>query len=372
MSDQRDTSRTPGTVYLVGAGPGDPGLLTLAGADAIARADVIVYDRLINPSLLKHARPGTEMIYAGKASSHHTLPQEEINAILTAHALQGKCVCRLKGGDPFVFGRGGEEADYLRSNHIPYVVIPGVTSAIAGPAYAGIPVTDRSCASSFAVITGHRSLSKSKDSIDWAGIAKGADTLVFLMGLANLPVIAEELVANGRSASTPVAAIQEATTLKQRVVIGTLADIAQIVKDAQLNAPVTIVVGQVVSMRESIGWFENRALFGRRILIVGSGEGTGELHRLLEEHGADVIDTSGQPTPDISSIDACILTCPSVVHSFQASNKDEIISSVIACLGLTTTHAALEYGLKVGISAESSSISELVGDLIDIICSETL
>lgn len=275
-----------GTVYLVGAGPGDPGLLTRAGADAIAVAEVLIYDRLANESLLGLSKPDVERIYVGKASSRHTRTQDEINALLAEHALRGKCVCRLKGGDPFVFGRGGEEEAYLKERGISVIVVPGVTSSIAVPAYAGIPVTDRRCASSFAVITGHEDPTKAESSIDWAGIAHGADTLVFLMGLANLPTIAERLIAHGRAASTPTAVIQEGTTPNQRVVTGTLADIAAVAKEAGLKSPAITVVGEVVTLRDTLAWFDNRPLFGKRILVTRAREQASELSRLLASAGA--------------------------------------------------------------------------------------
>ncbi|HOF87705.1 MAG TPA: uroporphyrinogen-III C-methyltransferase, partial [Armatimonadota bacterium] len=290
MTDS-SSSVAPGTVYLVGAGPGDPGLLTRAGAEAIAQADVIVHDRLANPALLALARADAERIYVGKAASAHTLTQDEINAALAAQARRGKRVCRLKGGDPFVFGRGGEEAAYLRERGIPFVLVPGITSAIAVPAYAGIPVTDRRCASSFAVITGHEGAEKSAAALDWAGIAHGADTLVFLMGLSTLPDIARQLVAHGRPATTPAAAIQSGTTPSQRVVTGTLADLADRVSDAGLRSPVITVVGEVVTLRAALAWFDTRPLFGKRILVTRARAQASALSALLAAAGAVPVET---------------------------------------------------------------------------------
>lgn len=231
-----------------------------------------------------------ERIYVGKAASCHTLSQDEINTLIAKHALAGKTVCRLKGGDPFVFGRGGEEAAYLRERGIPFVIVPGISSAIGGPAYAGIPVTDRSCASSFAVITGHEDPNKPESALDWESIAHGADTLIFLMGLANLPEIASKLIDHGRSPETPVAAIQSATTPSQRVVVGTLADIASKVLEAGLESPVLTVVGDVVSLRSKLAWFDNRPLFGKRILVTRAREQASELSRLLREAGDEPIE----------------------------------------------------------------------------------
>lgn len=240
--------------------------------------------------MLELARDSAERIYAGKAASCHTLTQNEINALIAKHALAGKIVCRLKGGDPFVFGRGGEEATYLRERGIPFVIVPGISSAIGGPAYAGIPVTDRSCASSFAVITGHEDPTKPESALDWKNIAHAADTLVFLMGLANLAEIASKLIEHGRSPETPAAAIQSATTPSQRVVVGTLADIARKVREAGLESPALTVVGEVVSLRSKLAWFDNRPLFGKRIVVTRAREQASELSRLLREAGAEPIE----------------------------------------------------------------------------------
>lgn len=240
--------------------------------------------------MLELARDCAERIYAGKAASCHTLSQNEINALIAKHALAGKIVCRLKGGDPFVFGRGGEEATYLRERGIPFVIVPGISSAIGGPAYAGIPATDRSCASSFAVITGHEDPAKPETTLDWENIAHGADTLVFLMGLANLSEIASKLIEHGRSPETPAAAVQSATTPSQRVVVGTLADIARKVREAGLESPALTVIGEVVSLRSKIAWFDNRPLFGKRIVVTRAREQASELSRLLREAGAEPIE----------------------------------------------------------------------------------
>ena len=276
-----------GTVYLVGAGPGDPGLLTRHGADALARADVVVYDRLADDSMLALAPPDAELIYVGKQAAVHAVPQPRINELLSEHALQGKCVVRLKGGDPFVFGRGGEEATHLRERGVPFIIVPGVSSSVAAPAYAGIPVTDRRYASSFAVITGHEDPTKPQSRIDWAGIAAGADTLVFLMGLTNLTRIAERLLAEGRPASTPAAVIERGTTPGQRVVTGTLGDIDARVRAAALHPPALIVVGQVVRLREQLAWHDSQPLAGRRILVPRVRRRPSEIVRLLKAAGAE-------------------------------------------------------------------------------------
>ncbi|HEY1372114.1 MAG TPA: uroporphyrinogen-III C-methyltransferase [Candidatus Binatia bacterium] len=234
-----------GKVYLVGAGPGDPGLLTVRGIELLRAAEVVVYDRLVNPALLEEAPANAQRIFAGKAAGYHSLPQEEINAILIEHARAGRSVVRLKGGDPFVFGRGGEEAEALAAAGVAFEVVPGVSSAIAVPAYAGIPLTHRRLSSSFAIITGHEAC-KEGAKIDWSRLASGIDTLVVLMGLKNLPRIAAELIAHGRDRQTPVAVISSGTTAKQRVITGDLGDIAE--KSAAVEPPAVIVIGEVVGL----------------------------------------------------------------------------------------------------------------------------
>ncbi|HLB28743.1 MAG TPA: uroporphyrinogen-III C-methyltransferase [Dehalococcoidia bacterium] len=287
-----------GTVYLVGAGPGDPGLITVEGLRLLQEADLVVYDRLVAPSLLAHCRPEAELIYVGKAGGDHTLPQDEINALLVARAREGKRVVRLKGGDPFVFGRGGEEAEVLTGAGIPFVVVPGVTAAVAAAAYAGIPVTHRRYASSFAVITGHEDAAKETSSIAWSSLA-AIDTLVILMGTRSLPDVAERLLAGGRPPSTPVAVVHWGTTPRQRTVVGTLADIAGQVQS--LPPPTVVVIGEVVRLRETLNWFENRPLFGKRVLVTRARHQASVLARLLADEGAEVIELPAleiRPTVD--------------------------------------------------------------------------
>lgn len=292
-----------GTVSLIGAGPGDPGLLTLRGAERLRAADVVVYDRLAHPALLDLARPDAERVYVGKVSAHHSMKQPEINALLVARALAGKTVARLKGGDPFVFGRGGEEAEACRAAGVPFDIVPGVTSAIAAPAYAGIPVTHRDAASSFAVITGHerddsresggRLPGQAEQRRDWAKIAHAADTLVFLMGVEALPEIAARLQEQGRAPQTPVALIQWGTWTRQRVVVGTLASIVDEVTKAKLTPPAVCVVGDVVKLRETLRWFDDpvtRPLFGKRILVTRAREQASGLSDLLRARGADPVE----------------------------------------------------------------------------------
>jgi len=242
-----------GSVALVGAGPGDPGLMTVRGLALLRRADVVVYDRLVDRRLLREA-PRARRIFAGKASGDHALPQAQINALLVLHARRGRRVVRLKGGDPFVFGRGGEEAAALAAAGVPFEVVPGVSSAVAAPAYAGIPLTHRGLASSFAVVTGHE-CGRGRGRVDWARLATAVDTLVVLMGVAALPRIARELIAHGRAASTPVALVHWGTTARQTVVTGRLDDIAARARDARVEPPVVIVIGDVVALAERLAWF---------------------------------------------------------------------------------------------------------------------
>jgi len=290
--------KASGKVWLVGAGPGDPGLLTLAGAACLARAEVVLYDRLVHPRLLDLAPAGAERIYVGKQAGGHTLTQDEINALLVARACEGKRVVRLKGGDPYVFGRGGEEAVALAAAGVPFEVVPGVTSAVAAPAYAGIPVTHRGLASSVAVVTGHEDAAKEESSIDWARLATGVDTLVLLMGVANLPDIAEQLVRHGRPPETPAAVIEWGTLPRQRTVSGTLGDIARRAAEAGLRPPAVTVIGEVARLRETLRWFDNRPLFGKRVLVTRTRRQASALSQALAEAGAEPIEL---PTIEIES-----------------------------------------------------------------------
>jgi uroporphyrin-III C-methyltransferase len=261
-----------GKVYLVGAGPGERGLMTVRGLELLHRAQVIVYDQLVNPLLLEEASAMAEKIFVGKQAGRHCIAQQEINQILVDYACLGCDVVRLKGGDPFVFGRGGEEAEALAEAGIPYEIVPGVSSAIAVPAYAGIPLTHRNFASSFAVVTGHEAR-KPHASVDWARLATAVDTLVILMGLRNLPVIATKLIAHGRSPETPAAVVRSGTTTEQETVTGTLANIAA--KAAALDGPAVIVIGDVVSLADKLQWYTapllRQAIHGHEFSIQPAG-----------------------------------------------------------------------------------------------------
>lgn len=259
-----------GKVYLVGAGPGDTGLISQKGIELIRQADVLVYDNLIASSLLNEAREDAEFIYAGKRSSHHHLRQEETNHILIEKALEGKCVVRLKGGDPFIFGRGGEEAQELVKRGVPFEVVPGVSSSYGAAAYAGIPVTHRDFASSFHVITGHESNTKEGLVLDYSTLAKEEGTLIFLMGLHNLPNITAKLMEYGKCPGTPAAVIQSGTTCRQRCVTGTLENIYETAKEAGIQTPAATVIGSAVSLQKELEWFGKKPLSGARVLLTGT------------------------------------------------------------------------------------------------------
>jgi uroporphyrinogen III methyltransferase / synthase len=278
-----------GKVYLVGAGPGDPKLLTLRGKECLEQAEVVIYDYLANPALLEHVRPETERIYVGRRGRGEYGDQAEINRLMIDRALAGKIVVRLKGGDPFVFGRGGEEAEAVAEAGVPFEVVPGVTSAVAAPAYAGIPVTHRTLASSVALVTGHEDPLKPSPTVEWDRLAATSGTVVFLMGMKNLPAIVAHLTASGRPATTPVALIRWGTRAEQRTVIGTLADIVRKADEARLEPPTVIVVGEVVRLREKLNWFESRPLFGTTVLVTRPREQAGEFADLLAGSGARVL-----------------------------------------------------------------------------------
>ena len=371
MSHEQHAS--PQVVSLVGAGPGDPDLITIGGAARLAQADCIIYDRLANPALLSHARPDAELIYAGKLPDRHTLTQDEINALLVEKARAGLRVVRLKGGDPFVFGRGGEEAEALIAAGLTFEVLPGVTSAIAAPAYAGIPVTHRALASSFAIVTGHEDPAKDATSIDWARLSTGVDTLVFLMGTGRLEEIARRLVEHGRAPSTPAAVIEWGTLPRQRTVTATLDTIAAAVREAGIEPPAVTVVGEVVGLRHHLRWFDRRPLFGQRILVTRTREQASELSRVLAAQGADSIELptieivpSHDPHQLARTIDDLrtsaygwvVFTSANAVRLFAAHLRDAGLDarafarSRIAAIGPGTADALTAVGLRVDIVPE--------------------
>lgn len=276
-----------GKVYLTGSGPGDAGLITVRGLEAIKKADCIIYDRLVGKNLLQYARKDCELIYAGKENHRHTMPQEEMNQLLVEKALEYERVVRLKGGDVYVFGRGGEEGIYLRKNQIPFEVIPGISSSMAGLAYAGIPVTHRGMAGGFYVVTAHDKRDELAD-IDFKALAATENTCVFLMGLSKLSEIVERLMAEGKRKDAKAAVISHGTTPEQRTVTGTLVDIEEKTRQAGITSPALIVVGEVVSLRSQLNFFEERPLFGRRYLLPRAGDKASALTERLLELGAGV------------------------------------------------------------------------------------
>jgi uroporphyrinogen III methyltransferase/synthase len=309
-----------GTVALVGAGPGDPGLITLRGVRLLEQADVVVYDYLASPKLLAHA-PHAEHLFVGKMASRHSMTQDQINALLIERAQAGRRVVRLKGGDPFVFGRGGEEAEALQQAGVPFLIVPGITAAIAGPAYAGIPVTHRDFNSSFTLITGHEKEEQYKDDesktrvpgagasdIDWSAIAR-LPCVAFYMGVKSLPRITSKLLANGMSPDVPAATIQWGTTTKQRTCVATVGTIADAVKAAGISAPAITIVGKVVTMRDTINWFETRPLFGQTVVVTRTRDQASDLSTRLDALGANVIEAATievTPVADRSSLDAAL------------------------------------------------------------------
>jgi uroporphyrinogen III methyltransferase/synthase len=360
--------KTTGKVYLVGAGPGDPGLLTLRGLECIQRADVIVYDNLANPSLLRHARADAEIIFAGKMANRHTLTQDEINALLVKKAGGGKIVTRLKGGDPFVFGRGSEEAEELRKAGVAFEIVPGISSAIAAAAYAGIPVTHRAVATAFMVITGHEDPTKSESQVDWKSVAQFFGTRVILMGVERIGEITAQLLAHGCAADTPAAMIRLGTTPRQQTITGTVGAIAKLAEEAKLQPPAITVIGDVVRCREELNWFERRPLFGKRIVVTRSREQASELTRRLAELGADVLEIPTiaikpakslaplhEAIDSIGTYDWLVFTSPNGVDAFFreffAKHQDlrDIGGLKIAVIGAATAQKIAALHLQVDL-----------------------
>lgn len=279
-----------GKVYIVGAGPGDIGLFTIKGLRCLKKSQVVVYDFHLNAQILNYISHDAEFVYAGKRGGFHEMTQEQINQALVDYATQGKIVCRLKGGDPFVFGRGGEEAQVLAENGIEFEIIPGVSSSVAAPAYAGIPVTHRKVSSSFAVITGNEDLTKPESTIDWGHFARGFDTLVFLMGIKNISTICQMLIDNGKSPDTLTAVVRWGTRPDQKTIIATVGTIADVIKEEHIRPPAVMIVGNVVGLRDTLKWYENKPLFGHRILITREYSYD---YEILEDLGAEIF---GFPT----------------------------------------------------------------------------
>lgn len=298
-----------GIVYLVGAGPGDAGLFTLRGKEVLERAEVVIHDVLVNPELLRFAPPTAEIIYGGKHDRTRCVSQAKLNALLVAKALEGKRVARLKGGDPFVFGRGGEEAEVLAAAGIPCEVVPGVSSLHSAPCYAGIPLTHREYASSVTIVTGHEGPSSPANKVDWAGLAKVPGTLVVLMGLRSIQAIAAMLIAHGRSPDTPAAIVSHGTTGRQQTVAGTLDTIAELARRSGISPPAVTVIGEVVNLREQLNWFERRPLFGRRVAVTQRFDLAHPLVAALRDRGAEVLEapaTRWVPHPDRALLDKAL------------------------------------------------------------------
>lgn len=375
-----------GKVYLVGAGPGDYKLISVKAWEYIQEADTIVYDRLADDRLLRYARKDVELIYVGKASSQHTMRQEDINQLLVDKAKEGKTVVRLKGGDPFVFGRGGEEALLLLENHLPFEVVPGITSAISVPAYAGIPVTHRAVATSFAVVTGHEDPTKGKSNMRWDKLSTGVDTLVFLMGVENLPHITQKLIENGRSADTPAAVIRWGTKPEQRVLVTTVGEAAADVLQHGMKPPAIFIVGDVVNLREKLAWFDNKPLFGKNILVTRAREQASVLTNKLEALGANCIEAPAIKIVEPESyegIDAAIAKITSyqwliftstngVDHFFKRLHKKgldtrALANAKIAAIGVSTADQLERYGVKadcIPVQFRAEGIIEILKDEI--------
>ncbi|MGQ9768359.1 MAG: uroporphyrinogen-III C-methyltransferase, partial [Anaerolineae bacterium] len=396
-----DFSRPPGIVYLIGAGPGDPGLITVRGLECLRSADVVVYDRLIPLALLAEA-PAAQWLDVGKRPGNHPVPQEQINALLIEHARQGKRVARLKGGDPFVFGRGGEEAEALATAGVPFEIVPGVTSAIAAAAYAGIPVTHRNVACSFVVLTGHRREGADEPGCDWQR-AVGADTVVFLMGVGNLPTIVENLIAAGRSPETAAAVVAQGTCARQRTVTGTLRDIVGVVAAAGIRPPAALIVGDVVKLRERLRWFdrpERRPLLGLRVLNTRPAHESAELTARLSAAGAEVIPlpviriaapddpapldmalhrlasaTAGAPAyhwivfTSANAVDAFmarLLASDGTCGSRPGYDLRILAGARLAAVGPATVAALRRYGLVADLRPERASGRDLATSLLDV------
>jgi len=350
-----------GKVYLVGAGPGDPGLLTVKGLECIRQADVILYDRLIDESLLDHARPDAEKTDVGKGHRGGAADQAAINDLLVARARQGEVVVRLKGGDPFVFGRGGEEAEVLAQNGIRFEIVPGVSSVTAVPAYAGIPVTHRRTASSFAAVTGHEASSKSQSTVRWDKLAGAADTLVILMGVEHLGRIVTDLLDSGLDPQTPVAVVKDGTRPSQETITGTLSDIVGRARASEVRPPAVIVVGEVVRLREKLRWFDNRPLLGKRVLVTRAQAQARSLGSLLQRRGAQPVVMSAIDIRGLSNteeLDAAITSLDE--YDWLVFTSSNGVRSVMDRLYALGRDARSLHGLRIGVigAATATALAE--------------
>jgi len=369
---------------LVGAGPGDAGLLTLRGAELLKRAEVVVYDALVNKDLLRLAPKTAEIIYGGKRSKEHAIPQDELNQLLIRKAKDGKVVVRLKGGDPYVFGRGGEEAEELEAAGIPFEVVPGVPSITAAANYAGIPITHRSHSSSFTVVTGHEDPTKEETSVDWAWLAKEPGTKVILMGVERIRQIAAELTKHGLSADTPVGMVRWGTRGRQSSIDGTLGTIADVVEKMNFGAPAITIIGDVVKLRSKLNWFERRPLFGQRIVVTRTREQASQLSERLTELGADVLEIPTirmvEPEDKSDLMDAMLVlgeyewivfTSPNGVSAFfnyfvkAFDDVRALVNLRIAAVGPATAAKLKELHLRVDVMPEeylAAKVTKAISD----------
>jgi uroporphyrinogen III methyltransferase / synthase len=364
-----------GIVHLVGAGPGDPGLLTVRAVELIAEADVVLHDRLIPPEALAHARPDAELVYVGKQGDGPQVPQADTHALLIEHARAGRRVVRLKGGDPFVFGRGGEEALVLRDAGVPFEVVPGVTAGVAAPAYAGIPVTHRDAASAVAFVTGHEDPSKLDTAIDWPALARFPGTLVFYMGVRALPRIAERLVAGGRAESEPAAVIERGTFPGQRTLLASLADVADRAAQERIRPPAITLVGPVARLREQIAWLEARPLHGRTVAVTRARAQASALAARLRSLGAAVVEAPAirvRPLdialPPLRIYDLVCITSPNGAELLLDRLRDarDLAGITVAAIGPGTARALRQRGIEPDVVPERAVAEGLVEALKDV------
>jgi uroporphyrinogen III methyltransferase/synthase len=370
-------------VYLLGAGPGDPGLLTLKARDILAAADIVVYDYLASPGLLQHCRDDAELIYVGKKGGEHTMSQTDINSLLVDKARAGWCVARLKGGDPYVFGRGAEEAEDLVAAGIDFEVVPGVTSAVAAPAYAGIPLTHRLYSSSVTFITGHEDPNKEKSAHNWPALANSASTLVFFMGVKNLSSITGNLLQAGMDAQTPAALVRWGTTCRQQTLTAHVKDIASKAREAGFQAPALLIVGQVVGLRDTLSWFEHKPLLGRGVVVTRAREQASALLQLLETHGAccfefptisisGLDDTQGidKAVELLSHYDWCIFTSVNgVKHFWSVLEKKSLDARAlgrarVGAIGPATAQALVDRGIRPDVVPDKYVAESVVHSLV--------
>ncbi|WP_053956645.1 uroporphyrinogen-III C-methyltransferase [Inediibacterium massiliense] len=373
-----------GKVFLIGAGPGDYKLITIKGLECIQKADVVLYDRLASPRLLSFAKENAEMIYVGKAPNNHAYTQDEINELILQKALEGKVVARLKGGDPYVFGRGGEEAKVLKDHGVHFEIVPGITSSIAVPSYAGIPVTHRNVSSSFHVITGNEDPTKEENVIDYEALAKVEGTLIFLMGIKNLDKICSSLIKFGQDPNRPVAVIMRGTTANQKMAKGTLSNIYQMIKENNIQNPSIIIVGEVVNLSETLNWFENKPLFGKKILVTRTRTQASVLSEQLEDLGANAIEFPTiqiEKPKDYTKIDEAIkqiqkykwiiFTSVNGVHAFFERLKElkldvrSLYGAKLVAIGTATQKVLEDKGLLVEYVPEVFRAEAIVEGLKD-------